>query len=127
CERVLEVQRDARETVRGRMYELKQFRGNLFFGGVNVLVALHDVDVDGELVGARRQGAVAFRDRRVPMGAEVPDGGRVLDQEGEVVRVEQGQHARRVGAQRIADSGVKAIVDVGEDQVQVGFGAARLL
>ena len=43
------------------------------------------------------------------------------------MRVEQRQDARGVGADGVAHAGVEAVVDVGEDQVQVGLGAARLL
>ena len=53
-QRILEIERDAREVRRRRMHELKQFRAGLLFRRINVLVALHDVDIDGQLVGVRR-------------------------------------------------------------------------
>ena len=56
----------------------------------------------------------------------MPDGGRVFDQKGEAVQVQQRQSAAHIGAERVAHAGVEAIVDMGENQVQIGVDAARL-
>ena len=73
------------------------------------------------------QRTVAFGDGGVALGAQVPDGGGVLDQESEVVGIEQLQHARGVGAEGVAHAGIEAVVDVGQHQIEVRLGAARLL
>ena len=61
----------------------------------------------------------------VALGAEMPDGGGVLDQEGEAVGIEQREHAGGVGADGIAHAGVEAIVDMGEDEIEMRTGFTK--
>ena len=72
------------------------------------------------------QRAIARRDLRIALRAQVPDGGRILDQKREVVLSEQRQHARRVGADFFAHAGVEAIVDMGQRQVEMRLGFANV-
>ena len=44
------------------MHQLEQFRAGLLLGGVNILVAVDDIQVDGQPFAVRRQGPVAFGD-----------------------------------------------------------------
>src|ERR1019366_7699869 len=91
-QRILEIERHAGETGGRAVQQLEQLGAGLLFGGVNVLVAIYDIHVDGELVGMRGQGAIALGDGGITFGAKVPDGGRVLDEEGEGARVQQRKH-----------------------------------
>ncbi len=67
------------------MHQLEQFGAGLLLGGIDVLVALHDVDVDRQLAGMRGERLIARGDLRIALRAEVPDGGGIFDQEREVV------------------------------------------
>ena len=119
-DRVLEVERDAREGLRGEMDQLEQLGAGLLLGGVDVLIALDDVDVDGELVGARAMGDVALRRSRVALRTEVPDGGRVLDQKREVVLRRAAGGARAASAPILSRMrGVEAVVDMGEHEIEM--------
>ena len=109
------------------MHQLEQFGTRLLFRWVHVLVALHDIDIDSELVVVRRQGTVALSDSGITFGTEVPHRCGILDQEREAARVQKGQHARGVGADGIAHTGVQAVVHVGQHQIEIGLGAARLI
>jgi len=71
-----------------------------------------------------REGLVAAGDLGIALRPQVPDGGRVLDQEGESVPFELGQKAGGVGADGVAHAGIEAVVDVREHQVQAGPAAA---
>ena len=86
--RVFEIQRHARKRRRGHVDQLEQFRAGLLLGGIDVLIALDDVDVDRQLVLRGRQRAIARRDLRIALRPQVPDGRRILDQEREIVRAE---------------------------------------
>lgn len=74
---VFEVEGDAGEGAGGDVDELEEFDAGLLFGGIDVLVAIDDVDVDGEFVLVR--GDVFFGDLGITLGAEMPDGGGVFD------------------------------------------------
>src|ERR1035438_3835426 len=67
---------------------------------------------------------VAFGYGGVPLRPEVPDRGGIFDEKGEGVAVEQRQNARGVGANGIAHTWVEAIVDMREDEIEVGFAAS---
>src|ERR1035441_3759424 len=73
----------------------------------------------------RGQGAIALGDGGIAFGAKVPDGGRVFDEEGEAARVQQRKHPFGIGPNGIAHCLVQAVVDVGQDQVEVRLLAAR--
>ena len=96
------------------MNQLEQFRAGLLFGGIDVLITVDDVDVDRQLFLRGRQRGVARGDLWIALRSQVPDGGRVLDEEREVVLGEQGQNARGVRTQLFAHGGVKAVVDMRE-------------
>lgn len=110
---VFEVEGNAGEGAGGELDELEEFDAGLLLGGVDVLVAFDDVDVDGEFVLMGSQ--VLRRDLGIALGAEVPDGGGVFDEKGEVVAGELGEEAIGLGADGVADAGVELVVDVGED------------
>ncbi len=112
------------KSLRGHVHQLEQFGSGLLFGRIDVLVALDDVDVDGQVIGVLRERLVTRGDLRITLRAEVPDGGGILDQEREVVLIEQGQNARGVGADEIAHAGIEAVVDVREHEIQIGLGGA---
>ena len=63
------------------MDQFEQFGAGLLFGGIDILITIDDVDVDGEFLGVRRQRLVALCDLRIALRPEVPDGGRIFDQE----------------------------------------------
>ncbi len=70
------------------MHKLEELCSSLLLGRVDVLVALHDVDVDGELALMRSQWFVAFSNFRVTLRPKVPDGRGILDEEREIVPAE---------------------------------------
>src|SRR5689334_13776057 len=55
----------------------------------------------------------------------MPDSRRILDEKGKTVGVEQREQTRRVGADSGAHAGIETIIDVGQNEVEVGLGAAR--
>ena len=116
--------RDLWKSLRGHMDQLEQFRSGLLFRGIDILIALDDVDVDGQVIGMRRQRLVARGDLRIALRPEVPDGGGIFDQEREIVVIEQGQHTRGVGADEIAHAGIEAVVDMSEHEIEIGLGGA---
>ena len=67
---------------------------------------------------------ISRSDLRIALRAQVPDGRGILDQKREVVLIEQGKHARGVGADEIVHARIEAVVHVGEDQVQIGLRGA---
>src|SRR5271166_4053203 len=109
------------------MDQLEQFRSGLLFRWIDVLVSLDDVDIDGELAGLFRKRLILRRNLRISLGAEIPDGGRILDEKREVVLVEQRQNAGRVRSYEIPHTGIETIVHVGEDEVEIGLGRANRL
>ncbi len=115
------------KALRGQMHQLKELRAGLLLGRVDVLIALDHVDVDGQLFRPPGERRIAGGDLRVALGAEVPDGGRILHQERELVLLEHRQGALGVGADQVAHPGVEAVVDVGEDQVEVRLAFAAHL
>ena len=83
--RVFEIHRHARKRRSGDVHQLEQLRAGLLLGGIDVLIALDDVDVDREFFRARRQRLIARGDLRIALRTQIPDGGRILDQKREIV------------------------------------------
>ena len=124
---VLEVKGDLGEGSRRGMHHLEELGAGLLLSRVDVLVAVHDIQIDGQAILARRQRAVTARDLLITLRRLVPNGGRVLHQEGEVVVFEQRQKLRRICADGIAHGGIQAVVDVGEDDIQIAARTADVL
>ena len=106
------------------MHKLEQFRTSLLFGRINVLIALHDVDVDSQLAGLFGERLVFLGDFRITLWAEIPYGGGIFDQESEIVLIQQRQKPRRIRADEIVHASVEAIVHVREHEIEVGLGLA---
>ena len=54
------------------MHEFEQLGAGLLFGRVDVLIALDDIDVDGELTSLLGEQLLAGRDLRIALGAQAP-------------------------------------------------------
>jgi len=116
---VFEIERYTRKHRGSLVDQFEQFRSGLLFGGIYVLVALDDVDIDGELVLPRRQRLITRRDLRIALRAEVPYGGRVLDQESKVMLAQQGKGARSVGADFFAHARVETVVHMRQREIEM--------
>jgi len=51
--------------------QLEQFRSGLLFGGIDVLVAVDDIDIDGQVAGMLRDGLIARRNLRIALRAAI--------------------------------------------------------
>ena len=69
----------------------------------------------------RGERLIAGGDLGIALRAQVPDGGRILDQEREVVVIEQGENARGVRADEIVHARIESVVHVSEHKVQIGL------
>ena len=65
------------------VHQLEQLRAGLLLGRIDVLVALHDIEIDRQPLLPLGQRRVPFRDRLVALRTQIPDGRRILNQEGE--------------------------------------------
>ncbi len=108
------------------MHELEQFRSRLLFGGVNVLVTIHNIDIDRELVAVRRQRSVSLRDFGIALRAEIPDCRGIFDQKRERLLIEKRQDARGVGSDSVFHSWIETIVHVCENNVEIGLHGTEL-
>ena len=107
------------------MHQLKQFGAGLLLGGIDVLIAVDHVDVDGELVGAVGERLIASGDFRIALRTEIPDGGRVFDQKREIVFGDERQRAGGVGADGVLHAGVETVVDMSQGEVEVRANGAQ--
>ena len=101
------------------MHKLEQFRPGLLFRRIHVLISLHDVDIDRELLPMRGERNIPFGNLGISAWSQMPDGRRVFDQKCEVVLFEQRQHPRRVGPNQIAHPRVELVVDMGENDIEL--------
>ena len=102
------------------MHEFEELGAGLLLGRIDILIAVDDVDVDGELRSVRGERSVLFGDLGITLRPEVPEGRRVFDQEGEGVGVEKRQDAAGIRADGVFHAGVEAVVNVGQDEVETG-------
>ncbi len=123
--RVLEVQGHARKGHGCRVDELQQLRAGLLLGRVHVLVALDDVQIDGEPVSMPCERLVAARDLGVALRPEVPHGRRIFDQKRELLAIHRGQQRGRICAERVAHACIEAVIDVREHYIEPGLFAAH--
>ena len=65
------------------MDQFEEFGSGLLLGRIDILIAVHDVDIDRQFFRVRREGPVAFGDFRIALRPEIPDRGRIFDQERE--------------------------------------------
>ena len=66
----------------------------------------------------RGEGGVAVGDLGVPLRSQVPDRGRVFDQEGHPSVLSEPQESGGVGSDQIPHPCVETVVHVGEDDLQ---------
>src|ERR1039457_5360781 len=121
---VLEIERDLGEGPRRGVHHLEQLGAGLLFGGVDVLVAVDNIQIDGKAILARRQRVVAARDLLVALRRFVPHGGRVLHQEGEAMVFEERRELRGISADGVAHGRIQAVLDMGEHDIQIAARAA---
>ena len=63
---------------------------------------------------------VTFGDFRIALRSKISNGRRVFDQESEIVCLELRQNACHIGADGVSHTRVEAVIDVGEDEVELG-------
>src|SRR5208337_4434324 len=83
--RVLKIQRNLRERCRREMQNLEQFRTSLLLRWIHILIALDNINIDGQLIEPVRQWPVTLRNLRITLRTEIPDGRRILNQESKIM------------------------------------------
>ena len=64
---IFEVQRHALKVRRGLVHQFEQLGAGLLLGGINVLIAVDDIQIDGQLLGARRESPIPLGDGLVAL------------------------------------------------------------
>ena len=108
------------------MDKFQQFNSSLLFRGIDILVALDNVDVHCDLFGHGCQFAIFLRPAWHIARAEIPHCRRILHEKSAVARLNQRQAARDVRSQSIANARIKAVVDMRQYNIEIRLLSPRL-